>query len=30
MCVWKVSLNFQFKMKIEKIANFNFCLNIEF
>ena len=32
MHVWKVSLDFQFKieMKIEKIVNFNFFPNIEF
>lgn len=32
MRVWKVSFDFQFKteIKIEKIVNFGFCLNIEF
>ena len=32
MRVWKVSFDFQFKskMKIEKIANFGFCSNIDF
>ena len=32
MRVWKVSFDFYFKikMKIEKIVNFDFCLNIEF
>lgn len=32
MRVWKVPFDFQFKskMKIEKIANFGFCPNIDF
>ena len=32
MCVWKVSFEFQFiiKLTIEKIVNFEFCPNIEF
>ena len=32
MCVWNVSLHFDFKieMKIEKIVNFGFCTKIEF
>ena len=32
MRLWKVSFDIQFeiKMKIEKIVNFDFCPNIEF